>query len=234
MGRAFWLEDSVLRDLVPLPRYASLCLKYRPYGQDPRRAYTMIPRRAYIANLMAAARVRSIPGCVVECGVWRGGMIAGIAEVLGDSRAYHLFDSFEGLPTAEEIDGPAAVAYQADKTSPRYLDNCRAEEGLAMQAMKMSGVSNFHLHKGWFSDTLPHFQPETPIALLRLDGDWYESTMTCLTNLWDHLAPGAIVLVDDYYTWDGCSRAVHRFLADRQATARIDRMFGYVAAIRTS
>lgn len=192
----------------------------------------MIPRRAYLANLLAAHAMRDVPGCVVECGVWRGGMIAGIAEVLGPSRSYHLFDSFEGLPPAQELDGASAAAYQAEKDSPRYLDNCRAEEGFARRAMEMSGAKGFVLHKGWFADTLPPFKPDTKIALLRLDGDWYESTMTALTALWDHLDPRALILVDDYYTWEGCSRAVHDFLSRKKSTAYVDRLYGQVAAIR--
>jgi hypothetical protein len=50
------------------------------------------------------------------------------------------------------------------------------------------------------------------IAVLRLDADWYESTITCLTHLYPHIAPGGIVIIDDYKEWDGCARAVHEFL----------------------
>jgi hypothetical protein len=87
--------------------------------------------------------------------------------------------------------------------------------------MQRASTSSFHLVKGWFEQTLPLFQPSTQIALLRLDADWYDSTMICLEHLFDHLAPGALLLLDDYYTWDGCSRALHDFLSRRSATERI-------------
>ena len=60
----------------------------------------------------------------------------------------------------------------------------------------------------------PSTNPRRPISVLRLDGDWYESTMTCLRGLVPHLAPKALVLVDDYYDWDGCARALHDYLAE--------------------
>src|ERR1700736_2432942 len=89
------------------------------------KAFTMIDKYTYIKNLEIADSCRQVPGCVVECGVWRGGMSAGLADVLGPDREYFLFDSFEGLPPAEEIDGPAALLWQSNTQSPEYHDNCK-------------------------------------------------------------------------------------------------------------
>src|SRR5688572_18533132 len=91
---------------------------YRKYS-----TFTMIKPDNYVLNLELARQVRNVPGAIVECGVWRGGMIAGMAEVLGNSREYILFDSFEGLPKAKEIDGPSALAWQSNTTHPGYYDN---------------------------------------------------------------------------------------------------------------
>jgi O-methyltransferase len=189
---------------------------YRNY-----RRYTMIPRRIYITNLVLAHQLRNVNGCVVECGVWRGGMIAGIAQVLGPHRAYFLFDSFQGLPPAKEIDGQAAIAWQTKVDSPTYYNNCTASEMEARTAMRMSKAVQYSIVRGWFEETLPHFKPPCPIALLRLDGDWYDSTRLCLEHLSPFLARNGIIIVDDYYTWDGCAKAVHEFLAktgDRRFT----------------
>jgi O-methyltransferase len=185
------------------------------------REFTMIPPALYADNLRQVYEVARVPGCVVECGVWRGGMIAGIAEVLGPSRHYHLFDSFEGLPPAQPIDGPAALHYQEATDSPHYLDNCAAEVSFAQRAMAKSGASAVTYHRGWFKDTLPGFQPAEGIAVLRLDGDWYESTKQCLDVLYPQVVAGGLILIDDYYTWDGCARAVHDYLAERQEPDRI-------------
>lgn len=186
------------------------------------REYTMIPKGDYIANLVLAEGMSSISGCIVECGVWKGGMIAGIASILGPHRKYYLFDSFEGLPPAKDIDGPGASEWQSNTNSPQYYDNCTASQETAYGVMKLADVSNFELVAGWFNETLPTCVLDEPIALLRLDGDWYDSTMDCLENLFDKVNPGGIILIDDYHMWDGCSRAVHDFLSRRSAAERID------------
>src|SRR5262245_12124122 len=110
--------NEVLRDCRQALRLKKIYQKFR--------SFTMIPESFFLDNLMIAERLRSSPGCVIECGVWRGGMCGGIAEVMGPGRQYFLFDSFEGLPPAKEIDGPAARAWQANVTNPGYHDNCKA------------------------------------------------------------------------------------------------------------
>jgi len=188
--------------------------------------YTMVPKDIYITNLSLAKQVKKISGCVVECGVWRGGMIAGIAKLLGPERKYFLFDSFEGLPSAKEIDGPAALEWQKNKDSPNYYNNCSAEAHFAEHAMQMAGIKNSFLIRGWFSETLPKFEPPEPIAYLRLDGDWYESTKTCLDALFHKVAPGGLIVIDDYYIWDGCSKALHEYLSKVSAQERIQSKNG--------
>jgi O-methyltransferase len=76
------------------------------------------------------------------------------------------------------------------------------------------------IRPGFFENTFQTFDPP-PIAVLRLDADWYDSTMACLNKLWNHVLPGGLILIDDYYTWDGCARAVHEFLASTKAAERI-------------
>lgn len=183
--------------------------------------YTMISHDLYLENLRVAyMHAGEIKGDVVECGVWRGGMSAGLSRVLGDRRNYYLFDSFEGLPEAKAIDGTEAIKWQGDVNSSTYYDNCKAEIGFAETAMKKAGA-RFELIKGWFSDTLPGFTATGTIALLRLDGDWYESTMDCLTNLYPKVVKNGVVIIDDYFTWEGCSKAVHDYLSSIKSASRI-------------
>ena len=184
----------------------------------------MIESDTYAGNLSLASKVTGVSGCVVECGVWRGGMSAGLATILGADRNYFLFDSFEGLPPAKEIDGDAALNWQLNKESPNYFDNCTAGEEYARRAMTLSGARSFQLVRGWFDKTLPTFQLPEPIALLRLDGDWYDSTMVCLNSLFERVAPGGLIILDDYHTWDGCSRALHDFLSQHSAVERIQSL----------
>jgi len=148
-------------------------------------------------------------------------MMAGIAELLGKDREYFLFDSFEGLPEAKEIDGESAKAWQEDKASPHYFNNCKAEMEYAQKAMGMSGGQKVKLIKGWFSETLVQYDVQKPIALLRLDCDWYDSVTECLEILYPLVTKGGVVIIDDYFTWDGCSIAVHDFLSKFKLPNRI-------------
>ena len=181
---------------------------------------TMVPRKAFIDNLLLARRGGLATGDLVECGTWRGGMSAAMAWAVPGRRSV-LFDSFEGLPDAQPIDGPSAVHWSREV---RDHDNCRAEEAWAVQAMTKVRQTDFELVKGWFEQTVPVWaKQQRPIAVLRLDGDWYESTILCLEHLWPLVSTGGVVIIDDYYTWDGCSRAVHDYLSRVEASERIER-----------
>jgi O-methyltransferase len=121
--------------------------------------YTMIPEPVFCDNLMLADMVRNVSGCVVECGVWRGGMSAGLCRLLGNEREYYLFDSFEGLPPAQPIDGAAAIRWQQDTKSPQYHDNCSAPPEFARRAMELAGAERYKLCPGFFDKSLPAFKP---------------------------------------------------------------------------
>lgn len=219
--------------------FRSLCLGYRLYKGSRylryRRIYarfsdcTMIRRRGYVANLALCDQFRHLPGAVVECGTWKGGMIAGIATLFKDDRDYYLFDSFEGLPVPQDIDkdggGQSAKAWQANSNH-----NCRAEESFAQRAMLLSGARNVHIIKGWFNKTLPNYSGK-PIAILRADGDWYESTMDILTNLYPYVIKGGLIILDDYYYWEGCAKAIHDFLSRNQLRDKIyqsNNLYAYI------
>lgn len=194
--------------------YTTVYNKYKPY--------TMIPKSVFTQNLDLIKQYNRTPGDVVECGVWKGGMIAAISEIRNSKNTtYHLFDSFEGLPIAKEVDGEAAIKWQSNKNSPLYFDNCKANETDAIAAMKLSGVKNYRVYKGWFEDTLKSFKPKRKISILRLDGDWYESTMTCLVYLVPHMSRKGLIILDDYYTWDGCAKALHDYLSSNKLPYRI-------------
>lgn len=210
--------NSVVKNAVVAKRRFSARRTYAKY-----REFTMVGENWFVDNLLVAADRAPKTGCIVECGVWRGGMSAALADTL-PGRTHFLFDSFEGLPPAKaELDGAAAIAYQRDKNHPAYHDNCRAERGFAEKAMSISRAGRYELVQGWFSETVPHFVPPEPIGLLRLDGDWYESTMECLTALYPKVMPGGLVLIDDYYTWDGCARAVHDYLSSHKLVSRLQQ-----------
>lgn len=188
--------------------------------------YTMVKHQRFLTSLRLALDIQTVPGDIVECGVWRAGQIAGIAKILGNERHYRLFDSFEGLP-------PADVKRDGHKAT-MLTGRCRAGEHYARRAMQIAGIDNYTLVKGWFADTLPAATFPNGIALLRLDGDWYESTTQCLEHLYPQLNPGGICIIDDYFYWPGCKQAVSDYVTKHHITGTVQHIGSDpVAYIRT-
>lgn len=194
--------------------------------------------QAGILNLEIVARYvvgNGIKGAFVECGTWRGGALSFWASAFlrnGGNPAEHPiygFDSFEGMPAITVEDGSWAAEMLHGKPIDQ-LPTDQLQGALKPHAMNAAGedvcraivaASGFpaqhtNIVKGWFQDSLPQWQPRIgPIAVLRLDGDWYESTRACLDNLYDLVVPGGVVIIDDYGYFVGCQRAVNEFLAAR-------------------
>jgi O-methyltransferase len=133
-----------------------------------------------------------------------------------------MFDSYEGLPDPGPSDGTRAQGFRTLPAAETF-DNCTASLADVEAGARTLGVRHLvRPVKGWFADTLPlHRDQIGPIALLRLDGDWYESTKTCLDTLASAVVPGGLIVVDDYYDWEGCRVAVHEWIAARRFSAAI-------------
>lgn len=156
-------------------------------------------------SAVQSVNAEGVEGCLVECGTWKCGVLGLMSIVdasLGGGRQVHGFDSFAGLPAPKSIDGHEAQTW----TSRLRVDVDQAQENL-----KVMGAHAI-LHKGFFEDTLRSSRNELgKIAVLRLDGDWYESTMTALDALYDLVSPGGFVIIDDYGHWKGCKKATDEF-----------------------
>lgn len=198
--------------------------------------YTMVCRNgvAFTIKQAVAAVHNNVMGDMVECGTWRGG--CGLAMLLAQRAAFgrverkvHFFDSFEGLPPAELRDGPDALSWQATT-----LHNCAASwadlHDTLVNKFKFRG-DEFAIWPGWFADTLPMFlKQHSKIAVLRLDGDWYSSTRECLDALEPLVDDRGTVIVDDYFAWDGCARAVHDYLSHNDLPYRIHALSDHSGA----
>jgi O-methyltransferase len=188
------------------------------------RERTMTSRWRVFALIVAVRYVvdNGLPGACVECGVWRGGSMQAVARTLlergATDRELHLFDTFEGMPppTPEDrrLKGPPASELLAGR--PRS-DNVWAIADLddVRRGMEETGypTERIHYHPGLVQDTLPAQAPDR-IALLRLDTDWYASTKHELTQLYDRVTPGGVLIVDDYDYWEGSRQAVDEFIAE--------------------
>ena len=100
--------------------------------------------------------------------------------------------------------------------------------------MKLSRAKHLRVVKGWFHETLSRTEIPMGIALLRMDADWYESTMEILKAFFPRLNSGGILIIDDYYTWDGCSRAIHDYLSEHSRTERIESLNGVCFLVKRS
>lgn len=187
------------------------------------RPFTMIsPER--ILSIKTAVRyihTNGIPGSIVECGVWRGGSMMVVAITLlqlGDtSRDLYLFDTFEGMtaPSDKDVDFTGTSASELlvsqDRTDPRSIW-CYASIEEVMGNMVSTGYprNKIHLVKGRVEDTLPRNAPDC-ISLLRLDTDWYESTLHELNCLYPRLSRYGVLIIDDYGHWKGAKEAVNQY-----------------------
>jgi O-methyltransferase len=188
------------------------------------RPYTMTSNEKLYALVTAVRYVvdAGIEGDLVECGVWRGGSMHAVARTLlakgVTDRDLHLFDTFSGMTEPTERDVSLHVGKSAselletsDRTSHTWAVASRedVEEGLATLDYPQE---RFHLVEGPVEETIPGGAPQR-IALLRLDTDWYESTRHELEHLYDRLAPGGVLIIDDYGSWQGSKEATDEFIA---------------------
>jgi hypothetical protein len=201
----------------------------REYGWDwPTMAHTMIGKKrlANVRSLVESVIGNNVPGDLVETGVWRGGACILMRAVLNvycvKDRYVWLADSFEGLPPPDED------RYPADKGD---IFHTYPELSISLDQVKRNfekyGLLDEQVKflRGWFKDTLPT-APIEKIALLRLDGDMYESTMDALSALYERISIGGYVIVDDYHVVEGCKKAVHDFLSTQKQTPDIQEIDG--------
>jgi O-methyltransferase/8-demethyl-8-(2,3-dimethoxy-alpha-L-rhamnosyl)tetracenomycin-C 4'-O-methyltransferase len=192
----------------------------RAIGRDwPLRAQTMIGSRRLcnLRELTEKVIQRGVPGDLIETGAWRGGACIMMKAVLAaygvrDRRVF-VADSFEGLPKPDPANFPA----DANDIHHTYSELAVSLEEVQNNFRKF-GLLDYQVVflKGWFKDTLPRI-PTDQLAILRLDGDMYESTIEALTSLYPKLSPGGFCIVDDGNV-PNCVAAVRDFrdLADIQ------------------
>jgi len=220
---------------------AAIPLDFSPFQKSllkQVRAHTMTsPER--IAVLETAVRhviAQAYPGAFVECGVAKGGSMMAVAYTLLDlgvsDRELYLYDTFEGMPEPEDVDkgrfGEAAVqSWRKHRGRSGRGDWITHGVDEVRANLETTGYppSRLHFIKGKVEDTLPAAAPDGAIALLRLDTDWHASTKAELECLYPQLVRGGIVIIDDYFRWQGARKATDDYVTEHKLPifwARID------------
>lgn len=172
-----------------------------------------------LVDLTYYLEIQKIEGAFVELGCWKGGMSA-LMAMCSENREIWLFDSFVGLPqlTPNDFIGDFSKEMKTEEDSGRLTPIGALEASIEDAKTAMFDIAKHpkektHFIKGWFQDTLPsEVKNIGEIALLRLDGDLYESYMISLDYLWDKVVPGGFIIIDDW-ALAGCRKAVQDFFA---------------------
>lgn len=168
--------------------------------------YSMLNYASFcqVHDALETLKQENIEGCVVETGCWKGG--CGAFMALSGRRTF-LLDSFEGLPGLTAKDQNKVSEEDATGLFPSSIydvERIAATLGVRVEVIK-----------GWFSESIPANKERMgTIALLRLDGDTYQSTKDAL-HLYDSVVEGGFVIIDDYKGWPGCRRAIHEFIYEK-------------------
>ena len=220
--------------LKALARNSLMIVKRKPFDATSREdgldwpcfGYTMIghKRLENIQLLIEDILKNNIQGDVIECGAWRGGSAIFMRAILKrygvTDRIVWVADSFEGMPKPKVDINAADMGW--DYSHVEYLKV--SLDQVKANFAKFDLLDNqVRFLKGWFCDTLPT-TPIERIALLRLDGDLYESTMDCLKALYRRLSPGGYVIIDDYNAWEPCKKAVTDFRNEHEITAEMNKI----------
>jgi O-methyltransferase len=222
---------DILPQEIPDDRaYAEIFDKIAPYTMTARdglgTTYALFQAVKYICQ-------NNISGDVVECGVWRGGsmmLVAYALDYFGDTRRdLYLYDTFAGMTEPSEID----VDFDNIAYKPRWT-HIISQGGMMGFGDTLEGVKanllrtgypqrQMHFIVGDVLETIPATLPSR-ISLLRLDTDWYKSTLHELEHLYELLAPHGVLIVDDYGWCRGSRKATDEFFQRQSFKPMMNRV----------
>jgi hypothetical protein len=175
-----------------------------------------------------------IEGDIVECGVWRGGSVMAILNVLkelkSEDKHIYLYDTFDGMPepTTDDVSFDGSPAKKLlDESEKNEQNVIWAYSGIDVVKKNVYDTGydreKIHFVPGKVEDTIPATIPEK-ISLLRLDTDWYESTKHELEHLFPRLSKGGILILDDYGHWQGARKAADEYFSSHKINIFLSRV----------
>ncbi len=189
----------------------------------------------HLRNLATCVRnieADGVPGVIIEAGAAQGGSAIVIAAAKAVDRPMRVYDVFDMIPAPGDDDGAdvhrryrtivsGAAQGLGEDVYYGYHEDLYGEVRASFARLGLPAYeNNVELVKGLFQDTM---QIDGPVAFAHLDGDWYESTMTCLSRIAPRLSAGGRIVIDDYYSWSGCRRAVDDYFEGRDGYRLLPR-----------
>ena len=203
---------------ISLPPYAERVL-------SERLTYLSRPKLRALIDVVDRLEEEHIDGRIIEAGCALGGSAIVLAHTKTTSRELFVYDVFGMIPPPGERDGEDVhERYETissgnskglgEDTYYGYEDNLydKVQSHFAAHGVPVAD-HNVHMVKGLFQDTIT---VDGPVALAHIDGDWYDSVITCLVRIGPHLVVGGVLAIDDYYDWSGCRSAVDDYFADKR------------------
>ncbi|MCP3759032.1 TylF/MycF family methyltransferase [Streptomyces sp. TBY4] len=232
---------NVVYEDAPIPNEWFPEQDFRPENREtgtdwPSVAHTMVglKRIRNIRTLLDQVVADGVPGDFIETGVWRGGLCIfarGYFKAHGiTDRTVWLADSFEGIP----VTGDESHPMDQEMALHRSNDVLGVSADTVRENFGRYGLLDDQVRflPGWFKDTLPT-APVEQLAVLRLDGDLYESTLDALDNLYPKLSTGGFVVIDDYFI-PACRKAVDEFREKHGITDEVEAIDDYSVFWRRS
>ena len=188
-----------------------------------RRRLTYLDRCALLelAEVVHDAGRRRLDGALLEAGCALGGSAIVMARSKVRSTPLLVHDVYGMIPEPSLQDDEDIHQRYREIVSGRstglggdryygYEEDLQAQVQRNLEGFGLSLTGDhIQLVKGLFEDTLVG---DSPVAVAHIDCDWYQSVKTCLERIWPRLVPGGTLVIDDYYHWSGCQRAVDEFV----------------------
>lgn len=166
-----------------------------------------------------------------------------IATMKNKKRVLQIYDVFGQIPAPSKHDGQDArdrykIIVEGNAQglgSGKYYgyteDLCKiVESNLNEFGIDLMSDSVF-LVSGLLQNTL---QPTKKIAFAHIDVDWFEPVAFCLERIYPNLVIGGVIIIDDYFDWDGCRLAVDSFLANKDVIVELDASYGSLKITKNS
>ena len=197
-------KDKIYHNEIINPPITNEIVKYKKFS---------LLNNSRLLNLINICKnLKFKRGIALECGVANGGSLQIIRNYLDSSIIVYGLDSFSNMPPLTEKD-------ENDIRALPWVNKVMGNEKKCLLGFLENKVSikNLKIIKGFFSNTIPkNINNFNNIVLLRLDADWYEATYYLLDNLYNKVVKGGVIIIDDFYAYIGCRKAVVDFFNTRK------------------